>query len=313
MNPNFLSSSSFLLVLLSALLVFDELPQCQSFFDGYTPCRNNFSCGPKITNIDFPFWGDLRPSYCGHPDLKLNCERGKPTISIKGVKYNVLELRQETHDLKIARADFSDGICNPKFGNTDWDFKLFDFGPLPVSTDITLFYNCSSDTEFIIPGVVKFKCGDDEDGLISLEAKSGNWVCNSNVTVRVPFGIGDLIGFSKTMVEEALKEGFHVKYKVDFRACDDCRGSKGVCGNDLSSNKTNCYCPNGEAPVGIPMTCPLGSASKSEGPPQQAGNFDPSFVYLRISALVLNFENRTWYCLLYVWFLLVIFSKRCLD
>ncbi|KAL5573157.1 hypothetical protein UlMin_022754 [Ulmus minor] len=306
MNPNFLSSSSFLLVLLSALLVFDELPQCQSFFDGYTSCSNNFSCGPKITNIDFPFFGgEARPPSCGHPDLKLNCESGKPTISIKGVKYNVLELKQETHDLKIARADFSDGICNPKFGNTDLDLKLFEFPPLPVSTDITLFYNCSSDAEYIIPGVVKFNCGDDEDGLISLEAESGNGVCNSNVTVRVPFGIGDWISYSKTRVEEALKEGFHVKYKVDFRACDDCRGSKGVCGNDLSSNQPTCYCQNDKAPVGIRRTCPLGSVSESEGPPQQAGNFDPSFVYLRISALVLNFENRTWYCLLYVCFLLV--------
>ncbi|KAL5571290.1 hypothetical protein UlMin_020887 [Ulmus minor] len=265
MNPNFLSSSSFLLVLLSALLVFDELPQCQSFFDGYTTCSNNFSCGPKITNIDFPFWGEARPPGCGHPDLKLNCESGKPTISIKGVKYNVLELRQETHDLKIARADFSDGICNPIFGNTDWDSKLFEFAPLPVSTNITLFYNCSSDAEYI-PGVVKFKCGDDEDGLISLEAVGGNGACNSSVTVRVPLDkIGDLNSSSNTIVEEALKEGFHVKYKVDFRACDDCRGSKGVCGNDLSSNQTTCYCPNVEAPIGISMTCPLGSVLESEG------------------------------------------------
>ena len=124
MNPNFLSSSSFLLVLLSALLVFDELPQCQSFFDGYTNCSNKFSCGPKITNIDFPFWGgELRPRDCGHPDLKLNCESSKPTISIKGVKYNVLELKQETHDLKIARADFSDGIRKPNIRNTDLDLK----------------------------------------------------------------------------------------------------------------------------------------------------------------------------------------------
>ncbi|GMY24337.1 LEAF RUST 10 DISEASE-RESISTANCE LOCUS RECEPTOR-LIKE PROTEIN KINASE-like 2.4 [Fagus crenata] len=43
-------------------------------------------------------------------------------------------------------------------------------------------------------------------------------------------------------MEEAIKEGFVVNWKEDTDSCSACTQSKGVCGYDVNTNQSTCYC-----------------------------------------------------------------------
>lgn len=239
-SSSYLSMSS--LILSIALLVFlNNTPQSISLSDLYTSCSNQFKCG-NITQVGFPFWGDARPGDCGYPELKLTCSGdGVTTIQIMDVQYRVLEINQDSQTLKIVRDDYFDKICSAKFGNTRLDSNMFDYVS-GSSVDVTLLYGCASGNELICPNGETY--GD--VSAVPATVPSIIPVCKSSVLVRVslsslnqPTSISEL--------EEAIRQGFEVKYKVDSAAaeiCDQCVGSKGVCGYDSNLNNTICYCPN---------------------------------------------------------------------
>lgn len=208
--------------------------------------------------MDFPFWGEGRPEFCGHPKLKLSCEDNDATIHIMGIKYQVLEIEKVSPILKIARVDFLDnGLCSPQYGNTILDTELFEYaGP---SEDITIFYGCNStgnifgafdcdrsEKAFILPG-----------NITTLNNNSGgvDFSCRSRVTVRVSDPVSSYRDFmNRSLIEENLKEGYPVAYKVDFEACEKCRNSSGVCGYDMKFNRTTCYC-RGDQSSGLKDVC----------------------------------------------------------
>ncbi|PON39133.1 Wall-associated receptor kinase, C-terminal [Trema orientale] len=269
------------------LLQYSTLLGLSLSFDWHTTCSNKFRCG-EITEVDFPFWGDGRPENCGYRNLKLGCERNKTTIEIMRVKYQVQEIDQESKTLKIARVDYLNGLCSPQFGNTSLDTELFDYAP--ASGDITILYGCSSQMNLMISG--GFNCSSSGIGIIvpgnSSESISNGdgLVCRSRVIARVPDPVRSYAGImNSTMIEEALREGYPVEYKVDFDACEECKKSNGVCGYDWNSNQTTCYCRNDQSP-GL-KECPTTSQSGDTlgTPPNSTGTFENWFYMSRFTFL----------------------------
>ena len=73
--------------------------------------------------------------------------------------------------------------------------------------------------------------------------------CNVNVIVPVSMNffppVSDVV--NSTEVLKAFNEGFEVRLKEDGGRCRICEQSQGVCGYDLSSNRTTCYCRVGDS------------------------------------------------------------------
>lgn len=205
----------------------------------FSDCSDSFSCG-NITGVTFPFWGGIRPSGCGYPPLELTCEENSTFVSIASVKYLVLGLESETQLLRIARQDFSNGICLKEYRNTTLDSELFDLAPGYVN--FSFMYGCPSMSS-IIPG--HFSCpgnGSSPDGYVSLAA---SWPssCYTSVIVPLPFRISAALDSGSADLPSILQEGFEVKLKVDSEACSECVQSNGVCGYDPIANGITCFCP----------------------------------------------------------------------
>ncbi|KAM6546439.1 hypothetical protein CsatB_027175 [Cannabis sativa] len=237
------------------LLLVSNLFHPSFSLDLYSACSNKYRCG-SIGDVDFPFWGDGRPEYCGHPKLKLGCQGNNATIEIEGIKYQVLEIEKETPIIKIARVDFlNNGICSPLYGDTTLDKDIFEYAP--ASEAITIFYGCNS-TDNMYGG---FDCNPGGKSFIlpgnnTMEKIDAHFSCRSNVIVRVSDPVQTYAEFmNSTLIEEALKEGYPVSYKVEFAGCENCRKSGGVCGYDWGVNRTTCYCQGDLSPV-LKDVCP---------------------------------------------------------
>ncbi|BFG25367.1 hypothetical protein CerSpe_116410 [Prunus speciosa] len=223
-----------------AFFVFINIPSASSF-DWYTSCSNKFNCG-EITNVGFPFWGYGRPESCGYPGLNLTCSENVTTIGIMGVQYRVLNINQEAEEtLKLVRDDYYDKICSPKFGDAKLNSNLFDY--VSGSVDVALLYDCTSSSQGDVSCPKGETYGDVAAVLAAVPVFS---MCKSEVVIRIQDATGlGLFSFENvTELEQAVREGFEVKYKVDSAKCDECVGTKGVCGYDWGLSETVCYCPN---------------------------------------------------------------------
>ena len=172
-------------------------------------------------------------SSCGNPSLFLSCKANITFIEINNVKYCVLGVNTATKSLKIARADFNGGVCSLNHVNTTLDSNLFVYRP--GYGNITFVYGCRSHRTGM------FTCPGSGDGVIVMGAQ-GPDTCNVSVVVPIlqtnnTGNIGNL-----TKMEEAIKEGFEVNWKVDNESCSVCIQSKGICGYDVITNQSTCYC-----------------------------------------------------------------------
>ncbi|XP_030952569.1 LEAF RUST 10 DISEASE-RESISTANCE LOCUS RECEPTOR-LIKE PROTEIN KINASE-like 1.3 isoform X3 [Quercus lobata] len=239
MNSWVLSSSPFLVSLFFIFFFVIKIPLSLCDEDMYESCSNTFNCG-KLKKITFPFWGDNRPNSCGYPGLKLNCQGSVATIKIMNVTYQVLGVNPETQILKITREDFSAGICSPELVNSTLDPTLLDFGI--GLQNLTIVYGC--DFSWLIPFLGQFNC--QKNGFSHIKwGAFGPGECKVSVVVPVPVQSGLLTGIEieivQSILEEAIREGFDVKWKVDTAACLNCTAYKGVCGYDLKRNQSTCY------------------------------------------------------------------------
>ncbi|XP_060960032.1 LEAF RUST 10 DISEASE-RESISTANCE LOCUS RECEPTOR-LIKE PROTEIN KINASE-like 1.3 isoform X1 [Cannabis sativa] len=268
------------------LLLVSNLFHPSFSLDLYSACSNKYRCG-SIGDVDFPFWGDGRPEYCGHPKLKLGCQGNNAIIEIEGIKYQVLEIEKETPIIKIARVDFlNNGICSPLYGDTTLDKDIFEYAP--ASEAITIFYGCNS-TDNMYGG---FDCNPGGKSFIlpgnnTMEKIDAHFSCRSNVIVRVSDPVQTYAEFmNSTLIEEALKEGYPVSYKVEFAGCENCRKSGGVCGYDWGVNRTTCYCQGDLSPV-LKDVCPSPpeSGDTKLGTPPNSGSKEqtPKVVGLSIA------------------------------
>ncbi|KAJ6371038.1 hypothetical protein OIU77_001530 [Salix suchowensis] len=256
MNYSVFSLSPSPSVFVILLLLFVQVPSSVSNSSLFTDCSNQFVCGDISTG--FPFWGSGRPSACGIPELELKCENNITRMNIDQVAYRVLEIKPEIESLRIAREDYLAGLCPPQFANSTFNPKVFD--PVIGYTNLTFIYGCVVTPIVGIPLPGLFTCKindtDGQNGYIQGGA-AGPGDCYGSVFVPVPFTNSPLI-WNVTDLEELLKEGFEVRWKVDSAACEECNRSSGVCGINNVTNQTTCYCPDqssGSKTCALPGMC----------------------------------------------------------
>ncbi|KAJ6371020.1 hypothetical protein OIU77_001513 [Salix suchowensis] len=242
---------SFLSDFVFLLLLFIQIPSSLSNDDQYSACSKKSACGHISTG--FPFWGAGRPSECGIPELKLNCENNITKMNINQVAYRVLEINPEFKTLRIAREDYSAGLCPPKFANSTFNPKVFE--TVEVYRNLTFVYGCEYAPK-TIPVPITFTCKinevDGQSGYIKDGDNGPGELCTGSVFVPVsitdfpPFSIPDFPpDWNMAAFEEQLKKGFEVRWKVDMDLCWECYKSSGVCGFDNVTSQPTCYYPPG--------------------------------------------------------------------
>ncbi|CAK9150678.1 unnamed protein product [Ilex paraguariensis] len=120
--------------------ILSNIPMLQCQENGqYATCGNSFQCG-NIRNIGYPFSGQNRPSFCGHPGFQLNCQGSALLITIQSMDYRVLAIDNRTQTLTVARHDMWNNICPIFFYNTTIDFPIFNNAS--NQQNVTLHYGC---------------------------------------------------------------------------------------------------------------------------------------------------------------------------
>ncbi|KAL1361278.1 LEAF RUST 10 DISEASE-RESISTANCEUS RECEPTOR-LIKE PROTEIN KINASE-like 1.4 isoform X2 [Arachis hypogaea] len=236
--------------LMILLIMIQIPPYLSSNDDNYTSCADTrYDCG-KINNIGFPFWGGNRPKQCGHPLLQLNCDPDHDSttyITIKNMRYRVLQAYPENQTMKIARVDYFEGLCPSKAVNTSLDFELFDYGP--GNKNLTLFYHCSLNNGLSnsIPGFLNCFSNRTSDEYFyarpeALGAPPSSVVCTTSVFIPLLLQFDVKVELTWNNIEGAIQNGFLVKWIGSVAECFKCMNTGGACGYDLNSNQPTCYC-----------------------------------------------------------------------
>ncbi|CAK7344269.1 unnamed protein product [Dovyalis caffra] len=243
MNSSVFSLSPYLSVFVIVWLLFIQIPSSVSNNGLLTDCRNKFVCGN--ISADFPFWGTGRPPACGIPELELKCENDITKVIIDEVRYRVLDINPDRQILRIAREDYLVGFCPPQFANSTFNPMVFE--TVNGYTNLTFIYGCMAAPGNIpIPGVFTCKINqvNDQTGYLEVGATGPGRQCYGSVFV--PVSVSDFTSsfVNRPALEQDLKTGFEVRWKVDKAACEECTNSSGVCGIEPVTNQTICYCPN---------------------------------------------------------------------
>ncbi|XP_044505180.1 LEAF RUST 10 DISEASE-RESISTANCE LOCUS RECEPTOR-LIKE PROTEIN KINASE-like 2.4 [Mangifera indica] len=218
-------------------------------------CSLPFKCG-NIT-AGYPFWGGDRSSGCGHPDLRLHCgyeffnysnyEHSKhydaPNIAINDVLYSILNIDEKAHTLRISRIDYLGSICSPQFTSTTIILGLLDYDP--AYEMLSLSYGCDISTNSLIPSNITCPRYYPFPNVYITRGLTNPLGC---VSISVPVSRSlttSAITGNSSALNEAMKEGFQVKWTVSGITCEECN-SNGSCGFDLLLNQTSCYCPDGQ-------------------------------------------------------------------
>ncbi|CAI9110651.1 OLC1v1010714C1 [Oldenlandia corymbosa var. corymbosa] len=229
----------------------------------YQKCPNSFSCG-DITEIGYPFRVKDDPEYCGYPGLELRCYQSKndgpvTRIEINNMAYRVLDINPQSQIMRIAREDVMEANCPTELVNTTLDYALFDYATPANYTNLTFLYGCPMSNLGLNPFT---PCGNNGAGSVYVlpAGTVGPARCNSSVIYPVA-QTGDGGSFNYTGLDQILRRGFDVRWKVDSRICGECSASNGKCGYNFVTNQTNCYCPN--PPNVEAVACSVSSTSPS--------------------------------------------------
>lgn len=212
------------------LFLFYHLPCVLSQQEPSGYCETPFQCG-NIT-VGFPFSGENRQENCGHPSLKLNCNKRSNTTSltISGYNYSVLHIDNKSNILRISRQDFSGPFCSASFSSTPLPPDLFQ-NLVPSYKSLTVFYACDPRRHFL----GNFTCP--MKGLGSAIQNSTYYkTCDESFSVTVPTSfVPEEEALSLTHLENVLRQGFEVKLKkMNEIFCQECLSSGGNCGFQFS-------------------------------------------------------------------------------
>ncbi|XP_043694640.1 LEAF RUST 10 DISEASE-RESISTANCE LOCUS RECEPTOR-LIKE PROTEIN KINASE-like 2.7 [Telopea speciosissima] len=243
----------FFVIYLVFLIIIVPISVCWGEEDGYSDCKGTFDCG-DIKGVGYPFWGSSRPEYCGVPGMELKCstDTNSATIEMNRTTYRVLSIDSwSARTLRIARMDFSNGICGQQ-QNTTIDFNLFNYTNNDVN--LTLFYGCSSsyvpfgtatpsivtcNNGYGVPtGAVYFNITRGGVGSDPIET------CQTSVVVTVLGTTEPGLGTSASgpTITDAINQGFEVEWTADvINSCVTCRGSGGSCGYNWTSYQPICF------------------------------------------------------------------------
>ncbi|XP_075514785.1 LOW QUALITY PROTEIN: LEAF RUST 10 DISEASE-RESISTANCE LOCUS RECEPTOR-LIKE PROTEIN KINASE-like 1.2 [Primulina tabacum] len=277
MNPK-LSQESFCWILV--ILVLPQIKDCICQPDAYETCSQPFRCA-NLGDIKYPFYGQDRPVSCGYPGFELDCQTGVPLITIKSISYRVLNIDNNTYNLKVAREDLRNSICPEPLRNTTLNLDLFSFSSNYNDQNITLNYGCTMigsqpppppQLQQQIPVYNNFSCGPypwnmvwTTEQAVFLRSFIG---CSSNIFVPVnQIAASTLAAFSPiAAILDALASGFWIQWSANNSNCQRCEESGGVCGSNQGSESFACYCSNG--------TYPLSCNSSGNGNGKVSGNSD---------------------------------------
>ncbi|KAK9677273.1 hypothetical protein RND81_11G132200 [Saponaria officinalis] len=245
---NLMSSIRDLIVTIFIIIL--VLPSSTGVDSGYITCTSSlFSCG-NVSNVGYPFWGDGRPRYCGHPALQLQCfqsENGEwPTLTIGSkdeAPYNVLSMKHFDSNITLELQGFENIHCTSYNKNISNIFKFS-----PSVENITFLYNCPSN---ILPrnSTNLVTCYEDQNHakyqayyVSNMSAHKEYSSCSSTV---VPVFRKPLVLHNKGVVRsitQVLSQGFEASYEYSPE-CLRCKNSGGICG---SSNVLDfvCLCKN---------------------------------------------------------------------
>ncbi|XP_044505182.1 LEAF RUST 10 DISEASE-RESISTANCE LOCUS RECEPTOR-LIKE PROTEIN KINASE-like 2.4 [Mangifera indica] len=214
--------------------------QSTSYSEGYRVCSIPFRCGNLTAG--YPFWGVDRPSYCGHPDLQIFCENDKPIMQMNNLSYLVLNVGEKAGVLRIARTDYLGGICSPRFINTTLNPVLFNY--TNEYQMLTLLYACPNSPFLTEHFTCSFTGTDKKDGYIEIGSK-GPEACDVGIIVPFPKSLILQAKENRSVLKQAFRDGFQVKWNVDNTICEKCIESQGFCGYDEILNMPICFCRNG--------------------------------------------------------------------
>ncbi|CAL5326926.1 unnamed protein product [Camellia sinensis] len=223
----------------------------------YNVCNQTYSCGSNIHNMRYPFWGDGRPQYCGHPQFQLKCQNTEyPTVTINDRSFQVLGINQSSHVMTIARIDLWDSYCTQNLSNISLDGNFFWYSQ--AVRDLFMFYDCTQNN-FTRGLSNNFTCTNlGSDGgkslgfyadesllralLLGNVTKFEGVLCRVSVEVPVLRVALDELSSKSLSLQEALNQGFEVVYYAENAACLGCEESGGICGSDSSSLVFVCHC-----------------------------------------------------------------------
>ncbi|KAK6927924.1 Wall-associated receptor kinase, galacturonan-binding domain [Dillenia turbinata] len=224
----------------------------------YSNCSQTFQCG-NIANIGYPFWGQNRPEYCGHPKFLLNCSGQTPEINILSQQFRVMGINNMTYTLNLTRSDYWGTYCPNDYENTTMDYDFFNY--TQNTQNIFLYYDCQP--VYISPPItsqsIEFICDNTTNGnsitgyyvtrnltsVLNLSA-----ICATNVIVPVYQGNAQYLesNLSTSNLLGAIDGGFGLKWNASNSECENCVWSGGQCGFNKSTNGFICFCENGAHP-----------------------------------------------------------------
>ncbi|WVZ08729.1 hypothetical protein V8G54_022075 [Vigna mungo] len=254
-----LHPSSFIFVL---LLISTNAPTYLCENDAqYINCSNAFTCGDTKLDLRYPFSGGNRDSYCG--EEKLTCEERVPKITINDAKYRILDWRNTTQTITVARDDYWDNICVSDYKNSTFDNAHFQYDhQYNDLRNVTLFYCPSDSAPSILTESYRESCGADKFVFytpLPVPPYSGN--CAVVVT---PIFETNASLVRENKINEALRNGFELNWEGDNGECEKCSNSGGECGVDEGDGGFQCFCEDGPRSA----TCKVGNESLTLEPLQ---------------------------------------------
>ncbi|KAL0423725.1 UNVERIFIED_CONTAM: LEAF RUST 10 DISEASE-RESISTANCE LOCUS RECEPTOR-LIKE PROTEIN KINASE-like 2.4 [Sesamum radiatum] len=236
-------------------------------------CTRQFSCGPTVRDVGYPFWGGDRPQECGLPGLELRCPHDNYiTIDVGGRAFLVLSINDTNKFMKIVQIDLLDDFCPDRYEdvwlNENIDGRFIRYAP--GVERLTLLYACGP--PFNVSGSWgNFTCnvnGTDRLGYAvdELQSSVGTTGCELNVTIPV---LGSVLrefrrNATRPTLRDVVYEGFEVQYEMDGTACAACERSGGLCWSRTNStDQPTCLCRDGPHPFVCPHTGLIVSCLKS--------------------------------------------------
>lgn len=165
-------------------------------------CDTLIHCGN--ISVGFPFWGENRQERCGHPSLKLYCNKrsNTTTLFISGYNYSLLHIDNTSNIIRLFRQDFSRSFCSASFSSIPLPSELFQ--NLPSYKSLTVYYYCDYRRHLL----GNFTCPYPEKGLGSLyQIPQYRKLCEKSFQVTVPTSyVPDEQALSLTHLESVLKK-----------------------------------------------------------------------------------------------------------
>lgn len=228
------------------LTVFISIKLSPLFADQrYIDCRQMINCG-DFTNITYPFSGVNRPNHCGQPGLELECKDDVLEITIRSLKYRVLEINSQERTLTVARSDYWDTLCPTELRSTVLNFTLFDYGS--GVKNITLYYGCSSLLASGLSVLAQQTCtiNSTSVNLFPLPTTVNTATdCRNTIILPVFESNAEALERSTMTLRNVLREGFSMEWRVGRERCDSCVSSGGACGYNSTTGELACICSDG--------------------------------------------------------------------